>query len=416
MNTKKIFQNLAYVLLGSIIAVGLSYAASAATFNAATPPPPSNNTAAPINVGSTDQVKQGGLSVLAFIANQNAELDGNTYFTGTLHADPANTNSAINFGGTDPNGILRNVALAITGGFSNTGSIASAPLINQNLSPVCADANGTVLLCGAAPVCPAGDITNADGSCSPAPKRFYSITTNGDKTYQTFGGGVINGHVVYHTKSGQGIPWIAALGLDNDDPYGWRVDDIATVNQTTFSSDHTKLLTVSEKGSYDIKISSQGKIGIQGKFSGDNNFFGVMFYMVIDKGTAKEQWISLDNSYVKDTQGGTAIVEPYPAANSGRQINALASDAHWPIDSGDNDQKNGDQFAYAPYGFNFEKVVPLNTGDTLDVEAELYGISQDTGLFGNVNSFIGGTDVNNFNYSIETPYQGTIFDITETPS
>ncbi|MDB5188782.1 MAG: hypothetical protein JWM92_380, partial [Candidatus Nomurabacteria bacterium] len=305
MNKKQLFHNSLLVLVGIICAVGLSYV-HAATYSDPSGTPPAGNTEIPLSTGINDKIKTGGLSVNAFIANANAELDQATYFGGVLHADPANTNATIAFGGTDAANIVRKVALAITGGFSNTGTLASTPLSNTTTSAVCADQNGNVILCSVIDMCsnisgtqttvPAGDVANSDGTCSVAPKRYYSQLSS-NKSAQYFGGGVINSHLVYQTSHGSGMPWIATLGMDNDTPYGWVVDSIKTINSTSFTPNQGTIMNVTENGSYELKIASSGKVGIKGKFSADNNFIAADFYLKIHHASdGSDQWVRLANT------------------------------------------------------------------------------------------------------------------------
>ena len=443
MNIKKLFQNIKFIVLGSVIAIALSYVANAATFAVPSGAAPANNTSLPLNVSTADQVKQGGLAVTTFLANANAELDGNTYFGGVIHTDPTSTNATINFGGTDPKGIIRKVALAITGGFSNTGSITSTPLANTKMTTVCSDANGKVILCSAVNICsnipnsttlPAGYSTNPDGTCSLTPKRFYSIITSGDKSMEAFTNGlVVKSHMVYHTPGQKnGGAFVAALGLSNDNPFGWAIDDINTVHGTDLNAGSTRLLDVTENGNYDFKISSKGQIGIKGKFAADMNFIGVDFYMKVHHAAdGTDQWIHLDNNVQKGTSDW--YHEPYPVPGK------TSIDYGAFVDGGSNQVNpffgvnfggNGNKYVYVPYDFSFHQSVPLNTQDTVDVEALIYGYST-TGtvsgytdnivdqLAGTVWSFVSGSfhnSPNNFTYSISSPYHGTIFDVTETPT
>ncbi|HTH93119.1 MAG TPA: hypothetical protein VL576_01380 [Candidatus Paceibacterota bacterium] len=420
MNTKKLFQNLIYVVAGSIVAIGLSYVAHAAgTWNDASGTPPANNTAFPLNVGAADQIKQGGLGVTTFIANANAELDGSTYFTGPLHADPANGNSTISIGGTDPKGITRNVNVAMNGSFTNSGSITSAPLANNAMTPVCANSAGVVILCSASTnVCsnipgsttvPAGDVKNADGTCSIGPKRFYSISGDTKAEYFT-NGTVVNGNQTYHVSvpKGEVMSLVGIIGIDNAFPFGWVVDDIKTINSTVLdNSGQNTIMKVTEKGSYDMKISSQGLVGIKGKFSGDQNWLGADFYMKVHTGGA-DQWIHLVST--PPISGPEAIPhEAYPVTGK------TTSDFGLWADENENTTINfpgmiwggaADKYSYIPYNFNFEKTMNLAPGDTVNVYAFIYGISRTGDLL--------HSSPNNFTYSIEST--NTVYDFLEIPS
>lgn len=444
MNSKNIFQNIQYVVVGSIVALALSYGVQAASFKTPSGTPPAGNTPTPLNVGLTDQVKQGGLSVTTFISRANAELDGTTYFGGVLHADATNPGNLIAFGGTDPKGIVRSVAFAISGGFQNTGSLASTPLSNTKLSPVCADPNGKLILCAASDMCtnitgtqttvPSGYVRNGDGTCNRALKRFYSVNTT-DITAENFSNNVVDSKVTYHIPGQKtGYPLVAIFGLNNDFPYGWRIDDIANVKDTGFKSGNitslsqaggTALISPAEAGSYNFKISSQGKLGIQGKFASDANYIGVDFYMRIQHTSSADQWIRLDNETSKNVNGTPH--EPYPVSDKTSTDFGVFFD-------GDSNQVNpffglnfggtGDKYFYIPYSFDFQKTITLNQGDIVNVYAFVYGISTTGGngyggdWASTVGSVVSGSlhdSPNNFHYSISTPYQGTVIDIVETP-
>lgn len=410
MNKKQLFYNLLYVISGIIFAVGLSYVHAATFTNGANPP--ANNTATPLNVGINDQIKTGGLAVDSFVANANAELDGSTYFGGALEPDPGNANAMINFGGTDPAGVVRAVNMAITGGFSNTGSITSSLLANNSMSPVCADANGDVILCNATTVCsnipgattvPAGDVRNANGTCSIATLRFYSVLSQ-NKSVQNFGGGVVNSNLP--ASSTATLPPVATLGLDDDDPYGWRVDDIAGIQGTGLTSTDTRLLTVPANaqpgGSYNITLNLQGQLGIQGKFPSDNNYIFANFYLKINSQIIP--MASAGNLVLYNPSGSIA------SSNQASTYQFAGSFLSNPSGSAVTVGGNGDTYKYTPYTVNFNKVVTLNPGDTVDVYVDMYGASTRTSGF--TTAFVG--DWNNFYYSMEMN-QGSSFNIVETP-
>ncbi len=71
---KNILQTTKIIALALVLSLGLSYVYA---WTAPTQSPPAGNTAAPLNTGTTDQVKDGGLSVNAFSAFANAYIAGN---------------------------------------------------------------------------------------------------------------------------------------------------------------------------------------------------------------------------------------------------------------------------------------------------------------------------------------------------
>ncbi len=60
---KYLQQNLKAIILGLILASGISYAAAAGVFTGPSCPPPNCNTDAPVNVGNVNQAKQAGLGL-----------------------------------------------------------------------------------------------------------------------------------------------------------------------------------------------------------------------------------------------------------------------------------------------------------------------------------------------------------------
>lgn len=66
MNKENLFQNLKILVLALILAAGVPYALA---WTGPTAPPPGSNTPAPVNVGTTNQVKTGGLGVAGFVAD-----------------------------------------------------------------------------------------------------------------------------------------------------------------------------------------------------------------------------------------------------------------------------------------------------------------------------------------------------------
>ena len=83
MHPRTIALSIASFILGTI-SVGIVYA-----WSGPTAAPPNSNVAAPINVGSTDQVKNGGLGV------NSLAVFGNSLFGGS-----AGSNAYLNFGAT----------------------------------------------------------------------------------------------------------------------------------------------------------------------------------------------------------------------------------------------------------------------------------------------------------------------------
>lgn len=149
---KTLLTNLTYIAFGLVLATLASYAhASWGTLgNSYTAPTgsfPTNNTLFPITVGTSDQIKEGGLSLGGpFIAAANAQIDGSAIFHGALRGgSPIDTASfqTVSFGAS---GAATHVA--ITGGMANTKyKIYNVPLANASDGAVCANETGTLVLC-----------------------------------------------------------------------------------------------------------------------------------------------------------------------------------------------------------------------------------------------------------------------------
>ncbi len=377
MNKKHLFYNIAYVIGGITVAVGLSYVVHAA---GTLPTPPDGNTPAPLNVGILDQIKTGGLAVDAFVANANAEMDGNTYFDGVLHS--ADANGTINFGDSTKNSA---VSLAINGWFTdNNGTMKSAPLANNTMNPICADETGTIVLCTGS----AATITTTPTK-QGAIKNFLAILTS-NKSAQFFSNTVVNGKTVTN--------FAGAVGLDNDHPTGWQVNTIPGIQATSFSPQGETLLLVREAGSYAFNIASSGKLGIKGKFGGDYNSLAASFWMRITHADGRsDDWIDLTSN----------------PANNGFAFHEDPKNNTTPDFKADNlSTPNGAAWNYMPYNFTFNKTIQLAVGDTVGTYAYIFG-SSITGC----DLFIAcpiHNSPNNFYYSIESDTGNTTFNIIET--
>lgn len=146
---KTFIQSIKFIVLGVAVAVGASYI-HAQSWTPAPGTPPGSNTIFPVNVSSDDQVKDGGLSVNAFVANQNAQFDQVIYLQGAMHGGTASTiDSTILFGGTDPitSSINRVVNIVATGGLKATNNIQSDTLTELYVGDLCANSLGELVRC-----------------------------------------------------------------------------------------------------------------------------------------------------------------------------------------------------------------------------------------------------------------------------
>ncbi|HEY0980365.1 MAG TPA: hypothetical protein VGE18_03080 [Candidatus Paceibacterota bacterium] len=147
---KTLLTNLKYIAFGIVLATLASYAhASWGTpSNSYTGPSasfPNNNAPTVITSGSADQIKEGSLSLGGwFMAMADAQIDGQSFFTGALRGgNPTEQRGTVEFGA---DGAMAHVA--ISGGVANTVyTVQSAQLANPINAGVCADESGTLVLC-----------------------------------------------------------------------------------------------------------------------------------------------------------------------------------------------------------------------------------------------------------------------------
>ncbi|HTH93120.1 MAG TPA: hypothetical protein VL576_01385 [Candidatus Paceibacterota bacterium] len=141
MNKTTLASNIKYLAFGLVIAGALSF--THADFALPSASAPASNIDAPLHTGP-DQVKDGGLSVNLFLANQNAQFKQQTFLNGTV------------FGGNvgDPNSTVvvgdgtASANLSVKGGLSAALALISGSVANPSNNALCADAKGTIVPCG----------------------------------------------------------------------------------------------------------------------------------------------------------------------------------------------------------------------------------------------------------------------------
>lgn len=133
--------NLKYIMLGLVLAAGLSLVH--ADFPAPTTTPPGGNIDVPLHTGP-DQVKDGGLSVNTFQALQNAQFKQQTFLNGTVFGGgPTDTHTlpvVIGDAGAPAN-------IAVDGNLSAVSFIKSGSVANVTSSNLCATAQGVIVTC-----------------------------------------------------------------------------------------------------------------------------------------------------------------------------------------------------------------------------------------------------------------------------
>ncbi len=156
---KTLLQNFKYLSFGLVLAAGLSVV-SAAAWSGPAASSPQNNIAAPLHTGPA-QVKSGGLSVNTFLASQNAQFGQQVFFKGIVRGGtPTDTDSTVLFGIPS-----MPTNLAASGDVAAKGTIKSDSVANASSSPLCATANGTIVLCAA-------------GTAQPGPGPSITLTSN----------------------------------------------------------------------------------------------------------------------------------------------------------------------------------------------------------------------------------------------
>lgn len=96
-----------------IIVAGLCIGFSVVAWTGPTSAPPNNNVSAPVNVGTTDQVKNAGLSVNALAVFGNSAMTGNVTAAGFFHSSDARLKTDVQtVAGLDLISQLRGVSFA----------------------------------------------------------------------------------------------------------------------------------------------------------------------------------------------------------------------------------------------------------------------------------------------------------------
>ncbi|HRH30650.1 MAG TPA: hypothetical protein PK886_01095 [Candidatus Paceibacterota bacterium] len=145
---KQVLNGLKIIVLGLTLSAGISYATN---WVAPAGSPPGNNAEAPINVGTTGQLKNGGLGVQGFVAWNNALFSRDVFVKDAINP-------------------------------SNSGDLYVHKLANGTNSYVCADSAGKLVLCGApaaSPECSDGIDNDGDGDIDfPADSGCTSSSDN----------------------------------------------------------------------------------------------------------------------------------------------------------------------------------------------------------------------------------------------
>lgn len=133
------------IVIPLLLIAGASFAAY--TFTGPTAAPTANNTEAPLDITGTDQVKNGGLSVNTFQSRSAADFAQQVTFKGLVNGGTVTkAASTISFGDSSHKVSVNNTGNATVAGTLQSDSLKTG----GGNKPVCADADGTIYICGAA--------------------------------------------------------------------------------------------------------------------------------------------------------------------------------------------------------------------------------------------------------------------------
>lgn len=173
---QQVINGLKIIVLGLTLSAGISYATN---WIAPAGSPPGNNAEGPVNVGTSGQLKNGGLGVQGFVAWDNALFAKDVFIKDPLN--PSNKgNLEVSGNTTVGEGLVvgqnTNIGGNLTIGDVSTDpaqggvtQIASLTHSNSTDTHVCADQNGVLFLCGGTPPppvdpqCDDGIDNDADG-------------------------------------------------------------------------------------------------------------------------------------------------------------------------------------------------------------------------------------------------------------
>jgi len=176
MNIKKIIKTTLALTIALSIAIAVSYAQ---TWTPPSATAPAGNTPPPVNVGTTGQVKDSGLSVKGFSAYMNSWFDQNVSIKGSIGGVASTAKS------TDliPAPAPLTVSTAINGQSIKLASLASA----FDHGRICSDNAGNVVRCtditGCAPI-KGSSFTVTKGTC-PQQIQYHYSTHSGNGNWNS---------------------------------------------------------------------------------------------------------------------------------------------------------------------------------------------------------------------------------------
>ena len=173
MNTKSLFSSLfvLVVVLGVVAAVNRvhgDFAGPTASFPSCASSVMGCNT--PINVGTTDQVKQASLSVYGFLANQNARFKGAVEVDSLINSGNYNNTLC-----ADPSGNIKLCTslptVQIIAGYGENLAVSGIAGFNQNPSPAMSGSSGGQFGQGG------GGGQEVDGTHTPFVGQVYALVS-----------------------------------------------------------------------------------------------------------------------------------------------------------------------------------------------------------------------------------------------
>jgi hypothetical protein len=213
MKTSPLLSNIKYLVLGLAAVGALSLVHADFPLPAASAP--GANIDAPVHTGPS-QVKNGGLSVNTFLANDNAQFEQQTFLNGTVFGGtPGLATSTVAIGdGTAPANIV------VNGDVAAHAFIQSTSVANANSSNLCATSTGTIVTC------------TVGATNTPSITQVGNPVKMNNETLQTFNiwpsvqpGNVFSIIIYYHTVS------VTAAAGDNAESIAQKM--IVAINTTT---------------------------------------------------------------------------------------------------------------------------------------------------------------------------------------
>ncbi len=404
------------------------FAGAVAAYNAPTSSAPNNNTDAPIDITSTAQVKNGGLSVGVFQAGNaggGALLNQQSMFHGMIRGGtPTDVNSSISFGT-----VANAVNVAVNGLMTATGTVQSDSLKTPTgQQRVCGSSDGTFYLCGGV-------------SAGNNDKYLFSSGGETVQSVDNLGDGHCNaGYTIFRLETGTAHAneitgftdphlfvrdvWPNLLGMNQPDAMAAYTPDAAgdttagvldvvvrpNADITQYNAD-TLALTAPTTGTYDFKYKSSGSLQMlldNGKKASDNHTMGVVtFYLSVKRVNGTQENYPMAPLSAACAPAYTKIVPGFGPANfflsnyGTEDAGTLCGQVQSFSTIG-----NSAYHADSDYNIDFSKTLTLQQGDRV----YLYGLSSGLAYLNGGGLNIGNDSCKPFKFTVDSKI--TIFDVT----